>query len=82
MAEYIKSELIKSRRIELGITREELAEGICDVSTLLRYELGILEPTDEKFDAIQRKLDLKGNKCILPYNICLLYTSPSPRDCS
>lgn len=71
MAEYIKSELIKSRRIELGITREELAEGICDVSTLLRYELGILEPTDEKFDAIQRKLDLKGNKCILPYNMSL-----------
>lgn len=71
MADYIKSELIKSRRIELGLTREELADGICDVSTLLRYELGILEPTDEKFEQIQRKLDSSGNKCVLPYNMSL-----------
>ena len=39
--------------------------------------------TDEQFDAVIN-VNLRGNflmtKAVVPYMICLLYTSPSPRD--
>lgn len=40
MREFFLGEAIKRRRTELGLTREQVADGICDASTLYRLELG------------------------------------------
>ena len=67
MSVFLKSKLLKSRRIEIKYTRDKLAEGICDVSTLLRYENDTLDPTDEKYELLQNKMkNYKKKYCIPP----------------
>lgn len=48
--------LIKHRREELGITQEELSEGICSVPTLSRIENGIHPPTRNHAQALLQRL--------------------------
>lgn len=49
LVEVSKSELLRNARISAKMTQEELAEGICDVSTLKRYEKGSVEPDNDKY---------------------------------
>lgn len=55
---YSKSKLIKYHRQIHGVTQEKLSEGICDVSTLRRYENGYKDPKEEVFFTVLRKLGI------------------------
>ncbi len=57
---YNIGEYIKARRKELGITQEELAEGICEVATLSRIESGKRNPNPEHMRAILDRLGFVG----------------------
>lgn len=48
--------IIRNRRIEMGYTQEELAEGICSVPTLSRIENGERMPTKEHFEMLIQRL--------------------------
>lgn len=66
MGEYSKASIIKYTRKSRGITQEELAFGVCDTVTLSRYENGQVEPTDEKFMRLMKKLGEDGNLYLFP----------------
>ena len=44
MKEIFLGEVIRQRRIELGLTQEELCEGICEPITISRFEHGRQTP--------------------------------------
>lgn len=48
--------LIKQRRTELGITQEDLADGICAVTTLSRIENGERLPSKSHFEMLLQRL--------------------------
>ncbi len=48
--------LIQARRQELGISQEDLADGICAVPTLSRIENGERMPTKNHFEALMERL--------------------------
>lgn len=48
--------LIKERRLELGITQEDLADGICAVTTLSRIENGERVPSKDHFERLIQRL--------------------------
>ena len=48
--------LIKGKREELGYTQEELADGICSVTTLSRIENGERMPTKDHFTLLLQRL--------------------------
>ncbi len=43
-----------------GLTQEELAEGVCAVSTLSRIENGSMAPSREIFEVLMERLDVSG----------------------
>ena len=49
---------IRQRRKDLGLTQEELSEGICDVVTISRLENGKQVPSYRKISAILQRLGL------------------------
>lgn len=56
MSIHNKSFIIKFYRNKLGLTQEQLAEGICNTITLAKYENGTLNPSDDNFHKIMSKL--------------------------
>ena len=45
MKEVFLGEVIRQRRLELGLTQEELCEGICEPMTISRFETSLyVEP--------------------------------------
>ena len=62
MREIHIGEIIKQKRTELGLTQEELCEGICEPATLSRIESGIRTPSRSKLNALLQRLGLPGNK--------------------
>ena len=48
--------VIKNRREELGMTQEDLADGICSVPTLSRIENGERMPTKDHFEMFMQRL--------------------------
>ncbi len=66
MGEYSKAAVIKYTRKAVGMTQEELAEGICEPVTLSRYENGQLNPSDDKFVRLMQKMGESGETCLFP----------------
>lgn len=62
MKEIHIGEIIKKRRIELGLTQEELCEGICEPPTMSRIEKGHQTPTRSKLNALLQRLGLPREK--------------------
>lgn len=62
MKELFIGEVIKRKRKELGLTQEELCEGICEPSTISRIESGKQVPAKNKLDALLQRLDLPGDR--------------------
>lgn len=48
--------VLKARREELGLSQEELADGICAVPTLSRIENGGRMPTKNHFEMLMQRL--------------------------
>lgn len=48
--------VIRNRRIELGLSQEDLADGICSVPTLSRIENGERMPTKNHFEILMQRL--------------------------
>ena len=51
-------EFIRQRRKELNLSQEDLAYGICEVSTLSRIENGRCTPSRSKINALLQRLGL------------------------
>lgn len=62
MAKYLTSKIIKSTRLALGITRKDLAEGICSEETLYHCESGRHEVTQEIYGQLMQKMGRIGEK--------------------
>lgn len=56
MAIFQLGYIIKQRREELGLTQEDLADGICSVPTLSRIENGERLPTQNHFEMLLQRL--------------------------
>lgn len=72
MGEYNKSAIIKYTRKALNMTQEELAEFICEPTTLARYESGKIDPTDDKFLRLMKKMGERGDIFVSPIETNLL----------
>lgn len=66
MGVYQVGEVIKRTRESLGITQEELSDGICSVENLSRIENGKTTPNRANFEALMEKLGKTGKK-YLPF---------------
>lgn len=62
MKELFIGEIIKRKRKELGLTQEQLCEGICEPSTISRIESGRQVPAKNKLDALLQRLGLPGER--------------------
>lgn len=71
MTEFKRNVLLKKRREEMGMTRENLSDGICDVSTLYRFESGQIELKDSTIQELQGKMDRHGGLYVLSTNEAL-----------
>lgn len=71
MSVYKKSKLLKSHRVEKGISREKLSEGICDSTTLKRYENEGMIPSDENYRMLQEKMGGRPEQIIMSYDMGL-----------
>lgn len=56
MAVFQLGPIIKNRRVELGLSQEDLADGICSVPTLSRIENGERMPTKNHFEMLMQRL--------------------------
>lgn len=62
MAAYKLGQVIKMTRENLGITQEELSDGICSVETLSRIENGKQTPNRANFKALMERLGRNGER--------------------
>lgn len=56
MAIFPLGAIIKNRREELGLTQEDLADGVCSVPTLSRIENGERIPTNNHMEMLMQRL--------------------------
>lgn len=66
---YLCQEIIRGRRIGLGMTQEELAKGICDPVTISRIENGISYPKRHILVPLLEKVVWSGENCTLTAQI-------------
>lgn len=62
MKEVFLGEVIRQRRLELGLTQEELCEGICEPMTISRFENGRQTPSRNRIKAILQRLGLPDDR--------------------
>lgn len=62
MKEIFLGEVIRQRRLELGLTQEELCEGICEPMTISRFENGKQTPSRNRIRAILQRLGLPDDR--------------------
>lgn len=62
MRELLLGEMIKRRREELGLSREEVAEGVCDPSTLYRVEGGKQGLSYSRARALFQRLNMPDDR--------------------
>lgn len=55
-------EVIKRRRLELGLTQEQLCEGICEPITISRLENGKQTPSRNRINALLERLDMPADR--------------------
>lgn len=62
MKEIFLGEVIRQRRLELGLTQEELCEGICEPMTISRFENGKQTPSRNRIKALLQRLGLPDDR--------------------
>ena len=61
-AKLFLGDYIRQRRLELGLTQEQVCEGICEPITLSRIENGKQTPSRVRINAILQRLDLPDDR--------------------
>lgn len=62
MQEMFIGEAIRKRRLELGLTQEQLCEGICEPITVSRLENGKQTPSRNRINAMLERLDMPADR--------------------
>ena len=62
MREIFLGEVIRQRRQELGLTQEEVCEGICEPMTISRFENGRQTPSRNRVRALLQRLGLPDDR--------------------
>lgn len=62
MQEVFLGDVIRRRRLELGMTQEQLCEGICEPITVSRLENGKQTPSRNRISALLERLGLPGDR--------------------
>ena len=62
MKNVFLGEYIKHRRLDLGLTQEQLCEGICEPMTLSRLENGKQTPSRNRINALLQRLGLPDDR--------------------
>lgn len=62
MQEIFLGAAIRQRRLELGLTQEQLCEGICEPMTISRLENGKQTPSRNRINAILERLDMPADR--------------------
>lgn len=62
MQQMFLGEAIKKRRLELGLTQEQLCEGICEPITVSRLENGKQTPSRNRINALLERLDMPADR--------------------
>ena len=62
MKNIFMGEYIKQRRLDLGLTQEQLCEGICEPITLSRLENGKQTPSRNRINALLQRLGLPDDR--------------------
>lgn len=62
MKEVFLGEIIRQRRQDLGLTQDQLSEGICEQVTLCRFENGLQMPSRNRICALLQRLGLPDNR--------------------
>ena len=62
MREVFLGKYMKQRRLELGLTQEQLCEGICEPMTISRMENGRQTPSRNRINALLQRLGLPGDR--------------------
>lgn len=62
MQEMFIGEVVRRRRLELGLTQEELCEGICEPITISRLENGRQTPSRNRLNALLERLGLPADR--------------------
>lgn len=62
MKEIFLGDVIRQRRLELGLTQEELCEGICEPMTISRFENGRQTPSRNRIRALLQRLGLPDDR--------------------
>ena len=85
MQNYKLGEYIRQRRLDLGLTQEQVCAGICESVTLSRVENGKQTPSRNRINAILQRLGLPDDRYyalvtpeeleIEALNLCLLNNS-------
>ena len=62
MKNVFLGEYIKQRRLDLGLTQEQLCDGICEPVTLSRLENGKQTPSRNRINALLQRLGLPDDR--------------------
>lgn len=62
MKELLLGAAIKHRRLELGLTQEQLCEGLCDPATLCRLENNRQTPAHNRIKALLQRLNMPDDR--------------------
>lgn len=62
MQNYKLGEYIRQRRLDLGLTQEQVCAGICESVTLSRVENGKQTPSRNRINAILQRLGLPDDR--------------------
>ena len=62
MQELLVGEVVRRKRIEMGLTQEELCEGICEAFTISRIENGKQPPSRSTADALLQRLGVSDSR--------------------
>lgn len=62
MKNVFLGEYVKQRRLDLGLTQEQLCDGICEPMTLSRLENGKQTPSRNRINALLQRLGLPDDR--------------------
>ena len=62
MKNVFLGEYVKQRRLDLGLTQEQLCYGICEPMTLSRLENGKQTPSRNRINALLQRLGLPDDR--------------------